>query len=403
MSAPPTAVGALRTPAFALVWSAGVVSGFGDKITLIALAYVSWTLTQSALFTSLAVVIATVPNALFGFLAGALADALGRRRAMIASDLLRVVLIGAIPIAFGLSLPLAFVYLLVFLASVCGAVFKPARLAILPDVLGDRDLGAGNALVISSDRLVEIVGALVAGAIVAAIGVGAFYVDALSFLVSAALLARVDLRQPPPSRISAASLLRDAALGVRVIRDSRILRENTIFSLVAQLALPVVNALAPVLVFRSFGGGAAEFAVVEAAIAVGAVAAAAAMPALLGRARKGRLIIIGFAANGLALVLLAQAPSFGALTLLFVLVGVTNVMFLVPNLTIAQEATPAPFRARVFGARIALLNLSWLPVIIVTGALADVVDPAVLISLAGALTLVTALVGACMPSIRNVA
>ncbi len=403
MSARPSAIGALRTPAFVLVWSAGVVSGFGDKITLIALAYASWSLTQSAFVTSLSVVIATIPNGFFGLLAGALADAFGRRRAMIACDLLRVVLVGAIPASFAFGLPLAFVYLLVFLASTCGAVFRPARLSMLPDVLGGRDLGAGNSLIVSSDRLVEIVGALIAGALVAAIGVGAFYIDALTFLISAVLLSRVDLREAPPRRMSVASLLRDAVDGVRALRAIRLLRENTVFSLVAQLSLPVLNALAPVLVFRSFGGGAAEFAVAEAAIAVGAVVAAGVMPVLMARARKGRLLIIGFAANGLALVLLAQSPSFGVVVLLFMLVGVTNVMFLVPNLTIAQESTPAPLRARVFGARIALLNLSWLPVIVVTGALADVVGPGILIGLAGALTLGTAIVGAFIPSLRDVA
>lgn len=397
-----SAVGVLRTRPFALVWLSGIVSGFGDKITLIALAYLTWVLTQSALFTSLSVVIATVPNALFGFVGGALADELGRRRAMVACDLFRVTLIGAIPLAFAAA-PLAVVYLLVLLASVCGAVFRPARLSILPDVLAGDDLGAGNSLVVSSDRVVEIVGALVAGVIVASIGVAAFYVDALSFLVSALLLSRIELRERAPSGISPARVLRDAALGARAIRDSRVLRTNTVFSLVAQLAIPVLNALAPVLVFRGFGGGAAEFAVVEAAIAAGAVVTGAVMPALLRRMPKGRLLVAGFGANGVALLLLAIAPSFEALAALFVLVGVTNVLFLVPNVTIAQEAAPPSFRARVFGARMALLNLSWLPVIVVTGALADIVGPAPLIGLAGALTLVTALVGALLPSIRDVA
>lgn len=403
MSGRASVLGVLRARAFALVWVSGVVSGFGDKITLIALAYVTWTLTHSALFTSLSVVIATVPNAIFGFFAGALADALGRRRAMVACDLLRVLAIGAIPVAFATDLPLAVVYLLVLLGSVCGAVFKPARLSILPDVLGEGDLGAGNALVVSSDRVVEIVGALIAGLLVAAIGVAAFYVDALTFLVSAALLSRIDVHEKAPSGISPARMLRDAALGVRAIRDSRVLRANTIFSLAAQLAIPVLNALAPVLVFRAFGGGAEEFAAVEAAIAAGAVVTGAAMPALLKRAPKGRLLVAGFGANGVVLLLLAVAPSFEALLALFVLVGVTNVLFLVPNVTIAQEVTPAPFRARVFGARIALLNLTWLPVIVVTGALADVLGPALLIGFAGALTLATAAVGSLLPSIRDVA
>src|SRR5207248_2897586 len=70
---------------------------FGDPITLIALATVTYKTTNSALFTALAVVIASVPTAVFGFFAGAIGDALGARRAMVMSDIGRAVLIAAIP------------------------------------------------------------------------------------------------------------------------------------------------------------------------------------------------------------------------------------------------------------------------------------------------------------------
>src|SRR2546426_9140019 len=65
-------LGALRSPSFAALWLAQVASRFGDPITLVALAYVSYVQTRSALITALAVVIATVPNALFGVFGGAI-------------------------------------------------------------------------------------------------------------------------------------------------------------------------------------------------------------------------------------------------------------------------------------------------------------------------------------------
>ena len=68
--------GALRSPSFTALWLAQVASRFGDPITLVALAYVSYVQTRSALITALAVVIATVPNALFGVFGGAIADAM---------------------------------------------------------------------------------------------------------------------------------------------------------------------------------------------------------------------------------------------------------------------------------------------------------------------------------------
>jgi hypothetical protein len=79
------------------------------------------------------------------------------------------------------------------------------------------------------------------------------------------------------------------------------------------------------------------------------------------------------------------------------------VVFYVPNVTLSQEVTPPELRARVFGARIALLNLSWLPVIVLSGALADAVSIPLLIGVAGLVTIAGALVGAFIPIVRDVA
>ena len=90
--------------------------------------------------------------------------------------------------------------------------------------------------------------------------------------------------------------------------------------------------------------------------------------------------------------------------LIFFLMGVANVIFVVPNITISQEVTPPQLRARVFGARIALLNLTWLPIILVSGALADRIDSGILIGIAGAVTLGTALFAArFVPAVSEVA
>ena len=104
------------------------------------------------------------------------------------------------------------------------------------------------------------------------------------------------------------------------------------------------------------------------------------------------------------LMLLAAAPSVLPAMVLFFLIGSANVVFVVPNITISQEVTPPELRARVFGARIALLNLTWLPIILVSGALADRVDAGLLIGVAGAVTLGTALFAArFVPAVSEVA
>src|SRR6266705_204793 len=144
-----TALQLLRSPNFSALWVAQIASRFGDPITLIALAYVSYVQTKSALITALAVVIATVPNALFGVFGGAIADAVGHRRAMIACDFGRVLLVGTVPVALALGLPLVVPYVLVFAAAICGAIFNPARLALVPRIVSPRDLPAANSLIYS--------------------------------------------------------------------------------------------------------------------------------------------------------------------------------------------------------------------------------------------------------------
>ncbi len=401
------AIDLIRSPNFGALWLAQVASRFGDPITLIALTYVSYVRTHSALITALAVVMATIPNALFGVFGGVIADGVGHRRAMIICDLARFALVGTVPITLVLGFPLIVPYALVFAAAACGAIFNPARLALVPRVVSAQDLPSANALTYSSDRAVEVLGALAAGLLVASMGERAFYVDALTFLISATLLLRVGVdeqRRP----IVLGAIGHEALGGLRFLWRHTVLRANTLFSLACQLSLPVVASLAPSLIFQRFAAGnpemgASEFGIAEGAIAAGAVASGLLIAPKLARIPKGRLLLVGFAVYGLVLIALAAAPTFEIAVLLFALGGVVNVLFYVSNVTISQELTPPELRARVFGARIALLNLSWLPIIVASGALADLVSVPVLIAVAGGATLACAVVGAFIPIVRDVA
>lgn len=396
----------LRSTNFALFWLAQVISRFGDPITLIALTFVTYRATGSALLTALAVVIMTLPSALFSLFGGAIADAVGARRAMLWCDILRVLFIGAVPALLGAGVPLVVVFLLVFLSGICGAIFNPARVAIVPTLLTPERLATGNSLVYASDRAVEIGGALAAGVLVATFGDGAFYADALTFALAALLLSRVVVTETSRP-VTLRQVVRDGMEGLRFIRHTAVVWANTVFSLAAQLALPVVNGLTPVLIIRRFAGGDATagavlFGGAEAALAFGAVLASAIFPRYLVHYRKGHLLIAGFAIWGTVAALIAVAPNFTVALGLFGLLGAANVLFFVPTVTILQEATPANVRARVFGARIAITNLSWLPLVLVSGLLGDAIGVNVLIAFAGLVTVATAVIASFVPAIRDV-
>src|SRR6266511_2283203 len=157
--------------------------------------------------------------------------------------------------------------------------------------------------------------------------------------------------------------------GLRFLRKSTVLWANTLFSLSAQVANPIINSLTPVLLIRRFAQddparGAVLYGAAEAAIAFGAVLGSTLLPRYVRGFRKGRLLITGFAATGLVIVLIALAPTVAVAMILFAVLGIVNVLFYVSNVTILQEGTPPEMMDRVFGARIALVNLSWLPAIL---------------------------------------
>lgn len=396
-----------RSPNFAFFWAAQAVSRFGDPITLIALTYVAYRATQSALATALAVLIATIPNALFSFFGGAVADAAGHRRVMLGADIVRAIVLGLVPLLVGFNTPLVFVFAAVFVSGICSAIFNPARVAIIPTLLGEEHLARGNSLVYATDRAVEIAGGLAGGILVATIGSNAFFVDAATFALSAMLLSRVAVLERA-RRLTWSRLFSEAREGLVLLRESAVLWSNTLFSLAAQVSNPIINGLTPALIIQRFAGndpavGAVEYGISEAAIAAGAVLGSAFLPTYAARLRKGQLLVIGFAATGTLVLLIAISYSFVATVALFALLGVANVAFYVPTVTILQEGTAPETRARVFGARIALTNLSWLPLILVGGALADVFGPALLIAAAGVATLAAALVGSRVRAVFHVA
>jgi hypothetical protein len=325
---------------------------------------------------------------------------------MLWCDIARVLFIGAIPLLLGAGVPLAVVFALVLLSGICGAIFNPARVAIVPALLTPERLPAGNSLVYGSDRAVEIGGALAAGVLVATFGEGAFYADALTFALAALLLSRVVITETSRP-VTLRRVWRDGMEGLRFIRHNAIAWSNTVFSLAAQTALPVVNGLTPVLIIRRFAGGdvvagAALFGGAEAALAFGAVLASAFFPRYMARYRKGQLLIAGFAIWGTVAGLIAIAPTYTLALGLFGLLGAANVLYFVPTVTVMQEATPPEIRARVFGARIALTNLSWLPLVFVSGILGDAIGVDVLIAVAGLVTVTTAVIASFVPAIRDV-
>jgi MFS family permease len=176
---------------FRLLYFGTLISLGGDWFLTVALMDLVLGLTGSATLVSLVLLLQTLPIFLFTPHAGHLIDRIDRRKLMIAVDLLRIVAC-LLPLLARTPASLPFAYAGIFLIAVGSAYFEPASQAALPNLVKPEDLSAANVLMGSTWGTMLAAGAAIGGAVTAAFGRDAsFIVDAISFAVSAVLIAKM--------------------------------------------------------------------------------------------------------------------------------------------------------------------------------------------------------------------
>ncbi len=192
-----------RNQSFRRLFAGQVISELGNWFNFIAaLGLVRLVSNSDPGVTTLLLIFRLVPFTLFGPLAGAFVDRWSRRTVMIVTDLLRV----AVALAFLFvrrPQDLWIAYLCTVLLSLFGTFFEAAKNAAVPNITGERDLLAGNALMFSSRFLFMSLGAALGGWTAAHVGYeAAFVINAASFLVSAYsvwLVPNHEMQKPRPA------------------------------------------------------------------------------------------------------------------------------------------------------------------------------------------------------------
>ncbi len=217
-----------RNHAFVRVWGAATISIFGSLVTRIALPLAAiLVLGSGAIEVALLRSMELIAMLLFGLLAGAWVDRLRRRPVLIWADLGRAVLLGSIPLAFALD-ALTFLQLLIVstLAAILTTFFDSADNAYLPTIVERDQLVAANGALAASGSASEFMAFGVSGFLVQVLTAPiAIAVDAVSFVVSAFLLATIRGEEaPPPPREAREPVLSEIRDGLRLVRHDPVLR-----------------------------------------------------------------------------------------------------------------------------------------------------------------------------------
>lgn len=179
---------------FRNLWFSQVISQLGDWFNLIASAALVAQLSGSGLAIGSLFLARLLPPFLLGPLVGVVADRFDRRKILIASDLLRAVVVLNFLFVRS-SETIWLLYTLTVLQLSISAFFEPTRAAILPGIVDYRDLVTANALSSATWSTMLALGAALGGLATAAFGItSAFLIDAATFLLSAWFVARLSPR-----------------------------------------------------------------------------------------------------------------------------------------------------------------------------------------------------------------
>src|SRR6185369_16331902 len=177
---------------FSALWAGQLISLFGDRFNQLALVAVVATATGSAFATGLVFFAATLPNLLLSPIAGTFVDRWDHKETMVVSDILRAAIVLVLPVAAVTNIVL--VYPLIFLVTSISVFFRPARVAILPQIVPERDLLSANSALWVGETIADVIGYPLAGILVALLGTAvpiAFWFDSATYLASAGLLATI--------------------------------------------------------------------------------------------------------------------------------------------------------------------------------------------------------------------
>lgn len=365
---------------FRFLWFGQVVSQMGDWFDTIAVYTIALTLTGSTRSVALIMVARFLPSVVMGPLSGVIADRFSRRTIMIASDIVRaVVVLGFLFVRRPDQMWL--VYVLTVLQLAFSTFFEPAKTAAIPSIVSDRELVPANAIASVTWSVMLTLGAAIGGFVAGSFGTNAaFVLDSLTFVASAMLISTV--RFPKRAERPKTKLTVGKALGITdTIEGAHYVRHR-----------PRVLAYLLVKTSWGMGGGILTLLAVfgerifpvagKAATGIGVLFTARGIGTAFGpilarrwtgetRTQMQTAVGIAFLMGGTFYIAFGVSRSFAWALVFLALAHMGGSILWVFSTVLLQKTVEDNFRGRVFAAEMALVTLTMATSNYVVGELMD--------------------------------
>jgi MFS family permease len=355
----PAALQSLRHRNFQLLWIGSLISNSGDWMDQIALNWLVYQLSGSAVQLAFLNLARLAPIFVFTLIGGVIADRAERRRLLFTTQAVAMVL--AFILATLTITGLVQIWMVLVIAVGRGIVLsfnQPARQSLISELVPREDLKNAIALNSATLNLTRVLGPTLGGVLIATVGVaGAFYLNAASFL--AVLYALALMRFPERVQRKKSGMLADLAGGLAYLRQRPTLRTLVLLALLPMvLGMPYMTMLTVFAsdVLKVGGGG---LGLLTACSGIGAVTGALWVAANAHRVRLGRLMFFGLVGFGATLIVFAVSPWFWLSVVALIAVGGAQQIYMASNNALIQTNVEEEFRGRIVSTL--FLNRSMVP------------------------------------------
>jgi len=357
----------LRQKLFAVLWVATVIGNTGSFVRDVASSWIMTDLSPSPTAVALVQAAASAPAFLLAIPAGVLSDILDRRKFLICIQLLLASVSIALMTLSALGMQTVFsLVAFTFLGGIGAALMGPTWQAIVPELVGKKDLKSAVALNSLGINISRAVGPALGGMVLAGLGASVAYgVDVISYVFVVAAL----LWWPRPKSGQDDLTERFAGAfraGLRYARASRelhvvLLRAFLFFALASS-----VWALLPLVARQLLGGGAGFYGILLGAVGVGAIGGAFLLPKLRAQFSSDGLLLLSACVTAAVMAFLSIGPAQWAAAVALLLLGTAWITALTTLNGVAQAILPNWVRGRalavyltVFNGAMTLGSLGW--------------------------------------------
>lgn len=341
---------ALRHRDFRLLWSGATVSTLGDGMTLVALIWLVYERTGSAVDVGWLTFFYTAPVVVGGLLAGILLDRFDPRLVMALDTAGRGIVMASVPlVALTGDVPTWFLFGVAAVYGLLKMVPLAGVPAMIPALVPEQHLTTANALESISFGVGGILGPAVAGVLIALVGAPLVIgLDAVSYF--AFLVALLLMRSPAPAVTAARNARRPTSLGpaIRVLLTSPAILATTLMFMAANIGEGIFVVVLPIFAVEVLRQDAAAYGSLLASFSVGLLLGAISVGAVATPVRIGRAIAVCQTVAGIVLLGFLASPSLPIALGVGALFGLASSPLTVWAQTIRMRLVAPELRGRVF-------------------------------------------------------